>query len=328
MRNIDIKIQNLKTIVSGEPVIVCNNSDYIITFAFDEDWDTYDVKTARFVYTRGGHIQSQDIVFTGNICQVPVFYDITDVFVGVFAGDIHTTTPAKIYCMKSILDYDGPPEEPDPDVYAQIMELINSGQLQGPAGDSGATYTPEVSGDGELSWTNDRGLDNPEPVNIRGPQGKDGLPGPQGPPGDNTAALEAAEVAIDAAANANAAADAALALEPAVEQLKNDLTALQTAKMDRYSIKPVMDSVATPHTQYYLGEQTAVEIVLPDTAEVGQIISVSWYNGITAATLSITGTMLDFDFAPSANARSEINALWDGTYWAVIGNEMAVVADA
>lgn len=222
-RNIDIKISNLKTIISGEPVIVCNNSDYIITFEFDEDWEAYDVKTARFVYTRDSHIQLQDIVFTGNICQVPVFYDITDVFVGVFAGDIHTTTPAKIFCVKSILDYDGPPEEPSPDVYAQIMELINSGKLQGPAGEAGATYTPAVSDDGELSWTNDRGLDNPKPVNIRGPQGKEGSPGPQGPPGDNTAALEAAQVANEAAANANAAADAAGELAPEVEQLKGDL---------------------------------------------------------------------------------------------------------
>ena len=99
------------------------------------------------------------------------------------------------------------------------------------------------------------------------------------------------------------------------------------AKMDSYTIKAVMDSVATPHTQYYLGNQTAVDIVLPDSANVGQIITVCWYNGDTAATLSITGTMLSFDYTPSANTRSEINALWDGTYWAVLGNEMAVPSE-
>ena len=170
MRNIDIKIQNLKTIVSGEPVIVCNNSDYIITFAFDGDWDAYDVKTARFVYTRDGHIQLQDIVFTGNICQVPVFYDITDVFVGVFAGDIHTTTPAKIFCMKSILDYDGQPEEPSPDVYAQIIELINSGKLQGPKGDKGDAFTYADFTPKQLAA-------------LRGPAGADGKDGKDGQPG-------------------------------------------------------------------------------------------------------------------------------------------------
>ena len=111
---------------------------------------------------------------------------------------------------------------------------------------------------------------------------------------------------------------------------QDDLANVQStiaAKMDSYAIKTVMDSVATPHTQYYLGSQTTVDIVLPDSADVGQIIMVCWYNGETAATLSITGTMLDFDFAPSANTRSEINALWDGTYWAVLGNEMAVPSE-
>ena len=111
---------------------------------------------------------------------------------------------------------------------------------------------------------------------------------------------------------------------------QDDLANVQStiaAKMDSYAIKTVMDSVATPHTQYYLGNQTTVDIVLPDSADVGQIIMVCWYNGDTAATLSITGTMLSFDYTPSANTRSEINALWDGTYWAVLGNEMAVPSE-
>lgn len=111
---------------------------------------------------------------------------------------------------------------------------------------------------------------------------------------------------------------------------QNDLANVQSsiaAKMDSYTIKTVMDSVATPHTQYYLGNQTTVDIVLPDSADVGQIIMVCWYNGDTAATLSITGTMLSFDYTPSANTRSEINALWDGTYWAVLGNEMALPSE-
>lgn len=154
------------------------------------------------------------------------------------------------------------------------------------------------------------------------PEQLEELRGPQGIPGKD-------------GSDANVTAgniESALGYTPAsgddVNQLKQDLTDLQTAKMERYSIKTVMDSVAMPHTQYYLGNQTAVDIVLPDTANVGQIITVCWYNGETAATLSITGTMLDFDYTPGANSRSEINALWDGVNWAVLGNEMAVVSDA
>lgn len=43
---------------------------------------------------------------------------------------------------------------------------------QGPQGAPGVTYTPSVSTDGTLSWTNNGDLPNPEPVNIRGPAGE------------------------------------------------------------------------------------------------------------------------------------------------------------
>ena len=36
---------------------------------------------------------------------------------------------------------------------------------------NGATYTPSVDADGVISWTNDAGKPNPEPVNIKGPKG-------------------------------------------------------------------------------------------------------------------------------------------------------------
>ena len=46
--------------------------------------------------------------------------------------------------------------------------------LQSLEGAPGAIFTPAVSPDGTLTWTNDSGLDNPGPVNIRGPQGESG----------------------------------------------------------------------------------------------------------------------------------------------------------
>lgn len=42
----------------------------------------------------------------------------------------------------------------------------------GSNGDGGATFIPSVSADGVISWTNDKGLPNPEPVNIKGVNGK------------------------------------------------------------------------------------------------------------------------------------------------------------
>lgn len=48
----------------------------------------------------------------------------------------------------------------------------------------GATYTPHLSENGILTFTNDRGLPNPEPVDITGPAGKDGAAGPAGQRGE------------------------------------------------------------------------------------------------------------------------------------------------
>lgn len=53
----------------------------------------------------------------------------------------------------------------------------------GPAGEDGATFFPEVSEEGVISWTNDGGYDNPEPVNIKGPAGNDGSDGEDGEDG-------------------------------------------------------------------------------------------------------------------------------------------------
>ena len=51
----------------------------------------------------------------------------------------------------------------------------------------GVTFTPTVSADGVISWTNDGGLENPAPVSIKGPKGEPGPEGPAGPKGDTGA---------------------------------------------------------------------------------------------------------------------------------------------
>lgn len=53
----------------------------------------------------------------------------------------------------------------------------------GEGGENGATFIPSVSEDGVISWTNDGGLENPEPVNIKGPKGDAGEKGEQGAQG-------------------------------------------------------------------------------------------------------------------------------------------------
>ena len=53
----------------------------------------------------------------------------------------------------------------------------------GGKGDDGATFIPSVSADGIISWTNDKDLPNPEPVNIKGAKGDKGDKGDRGEKG-------------------------------------------------------------------------------------------------------------------------------------------------
>ena len=72
---------------------------------------------------------------------------------------------------------------------------------QGPAGEpgpTGATFTPAVSGDGTLSWSNDGGLSNPASVNVKGPKGDAGDPGTGFAVLDYFATLAALQAAVTA----------------------------------------------------------------------------------------------------------------------------------
>lgn len=120
MPTIEIVVKNKIATSPIEP-IVCGNGDYQIKFFFDEEWAAHTTKTARF-YWNGQH---EDVVFDGDVCPVPVISGATVCNVGVFAGNLHTTTPALVTCIKSILCAGGVPAEPAPDVYAQLMERLN-----------------------------------------------------------------------------------------------------------------------------------------------------------------------------------------------------------
>lgn len=120
MPEMNITVRNKIATKTDNVVYVCDNSDYVINFDFDSEWDAYDTKTARFDYD-GKHT---DVVFTGNQCNVPIITNTYAFHVGVFGGDLHTTTAARVPCRKSILSAAGAPADPTPDVYDQIMEII------------------------------------------------------------------------------------------------------------------------------------------------------------------------------------------------------------
>lgn len=95
---IKINVKNKVAARQDDVPIVCGNSDYVIQFTFDADWEPYETKTARFVTDTG----------------------YTDV---VFSGNLRTTTPAVIFCRRCITDGSGSPAAPTPDVYGwEVIE--------------------------------------------------------------------------------------------------------------------------------------------------------------------------------------------------------------
>lgn len=102
---------------------VCGNKDYTIRFTFDEEWDAYENKTARFT-TELGYV---DVLFVGNECPMPMFSNVLYAEIGVYAGDLQTSTPAYLPVDRSILCGDAP-VHPDPpeDLYNQLLERLNA----------------------------------------------------------------------------------------------------------------------------------------------------------------------------------------------------------
>lgn len=128
MHYINITVREKSARADDRARIVCGNSDYAVRFDFDEEWEAYDLKTARFI-TEGGFFT--DVQFTGSDCAVPVLTGTRTLLVGVFAGDVRTTTPAYIPAIPCITDNGGIPAAPPPDVYAQLINRFAA--LEAPA---------------------------------------------------------------------------------------------------------------------------------------------------------------------------------------------------
>lgn len=99
MTILDIQVKNRVARPVGNPFIVCGNKDYVVRFDFDEDWDAYEAKTARFVFNG----QYMDVQFSGNECPMPMLYKTSLVKVGVYVDGLSTTSPAVIRCVRSVL---------------------------------------------------------------------------------------------------------------------------------------------------------------------------------------------------------------------------------
>lgn len=139
MPTIPITIHNKIASPADGSSIVCGNSDYALTFTFDSEWDDYPVKTMHAAWIQNGEKMHCDIEFEGTTCYLPPIYNAISVLVGVYAGDIRTSTPAYILCLPCITDNAVLHPDPSPDIYDQLLEYL-AGMHGGGTVHGAATY--------------------------------------------------------------------------------------------------------------------------------------------------------------------------------------------
>ena len=217
MPEIHIAVENGVASQRDTAVYICGSGDFTAVFAFEAGWPVEDLKTARF-QTESTY---QDVLFRGNACPVPVFTNARKLEVGVYCGNLQTTTPARIAIREGIRSAWGPPEDPAPSLYDQILEAVGETDLRLEEVTDGVVLTVCFRGGERKAFLRHREIyvgsgtmpegyrvqvdptgENPQlfvragdgsivpvpaiqgPKGEKGDKGDKGDPGPQGPRGD------------------------------------------------------------------------------------------------------------------------------------------------
>lgn len=145
MPTIHINVRNRVATANGDSRIINGNSDYSIEFDFDAEWSDLNNKIGIFAYNdAAAHKWAyQTVMFSGNTCTVPILRDIHCVYVGVTAGNVRVTTPAKVQCRLSISDYADTEEPPSADIWGQILAKLDELQTEIDEIKAGGGATPD-----------------------------------------------------------------------------------------------------------------------------------------------------------------------------------------
>lgn len=102
---------------------------------------------------------------------------------------------------------------------------------------NGVTFFPEVDDDGNISWNNNGHLDNPEPKNIKGPQGKSAydVAVEQGFDGDKNTWLKSLIGKIVDITNIDASIDS----NTGIPEVTVDITGTETEKSIKFTFKNI-----------------------------------------------------------------------------------------
>lgn len=165
----------------------------------------------------------------------------------------------------------------------------------GTPGANGVTFIPHLSADGVLSWTNDGGLANPDPVNIKGAPGAKGDKGDKGAPGSDASVT---------AANIKAALGYTPADSEDIPTVPTEDIAANTEARHSHSNKTVLDKITglytvanidNPGNTFDLVTYQALMAKLNAAAEqVSQMIPTELKNP-KALTIKVDGTETAYD---------------------------------
>lgn len=142
-------------LIEGPGFIVTDNDDYTLELILDSEWDAFVAKTVLYIYDNGKCILHP---ITGNTDTIPVLEHSGRLHIGITAGEIRTSTWVSIPIKASVRKKGGKQiPEPEPEVYDQIMTMVNeavSGGIDGfwtegfssTTGESGYTFVISTKG--------------------------------------------------------------------------------------------------------------------------------------------------------------------------------------
>lgn len=133
-------------LVSRPEYVVCDNSDYTVMWQLDEEWAQFEHRTMQVNYKDGTY---ERVLFTGDSCTLPAIPVPGPVHVGLFAGDIHTTRPARLLAVHSATTDSGEERDPTPDGYAQAIKALD-GKLDKNQGANNAGKAMVVDAEGNV----------------------------------------------------------------------------------------------------------------------------------------------------------------------------------
>lgn len=164
-------VDKVPIVVSGPQYVVCDNSDYTVVWQLDEEWAQFEHRTMQVNYKDGTY---ERVLFTGDSCTLPAIPVSGPVHVGLFAGDIHTTRPARLLAVRSAITDSGEERDPMPNGYAQAIEALEAklDKNQGAdnagkalvVGDDGNVVPSEAQGGGSLPVASPTQLGGVKPV--------------------------------------------------------------------------------------------------------------------------------------------------------------------